>query len=74
MNQSAIALKAFNGIGFKPYGILIFLQIELGGKEIWVEIEFIDTMLDCNVIMGHNLVYGMVFVISTYFIMMYFPH
>lgn len=29
-NQSLIALKAFDGRGFNPYGILSSLQIELG--------------------------------------------
>jgi len=48
--------------------------VELGGKTISVEVEFIDEPLNYNIIMGHTWVYAMVAFVSTYFQMFSFPH
>jgi len=36
LNLSPTTLKAFNGRGLKPYGILNTLQLELARKMVWI--------------------------------------
>lgn len=48
--------------------------MELGGKVIFVEVEVINKPLDYNLLLGCTWVYAMVFVVSTYFDMITFPH
>jgi hypothetical protein len=45
-------LKAFNGIGFKPYSVLPSLFITLEGKSVNVEVEILDAPLDYNLLLG----------------------
>jgi hypothetical protein len=52
--ESQNTLKAFNGIGFKPYGVLPLLSITLEGKAINVEVEVFDAPLDYNLLHGHS--------------------
>jgi hypothetical protein len=47
-------LKAFNGFGFKTYGVLPSLLITLEGKMVNVEVEVFDTPLDYNLLLGHS--------------------
>jgi hypothetical protein len=42
INQSQTTLKAFDGCGFTPYGILHSLPMEIGGKIISIDIEVVD--------------------------------
>jgi len=67
-------LKYFGGCTYTLYGILSNLQIELGGKTITAEIEFIDGPLGYNILLGRPWVHAMVFVVWTYFRMISFPH
>jgi hypothetical protein len=46
LNESQNTLKAFNGFGFKPYGVLPSLPITLEGKMVQVEVEVFDAPLD----------------------------
>ena len=45
INQSLTTLKSFDGHGFKPYGILNSFPMELGGRTISIDIEFVDAPL-----------------------------
>jgi hypothetical protein len=54
LTKSHNALKAFNGTGFKPYGVLPSLSITLEGKLINVEVEVFGAPLDYNLLLGHS--------------------
>jgi hypothetical protein len=67
-------LRAFNGSGFKPYGVLPSLPITLGGKTVQVEVEVFDTPLEYNLLLGRSWVDPMRAVVSTLFLVLRFPH
>jgi hypothetical protein len=46
LNTSKTLLKYFDGHMFQPHGIIIALPIELGGKTIYVSMEFINAPLE----------------------------
>ena len=52
LTESQNTLRAFNGSGFKPYGVLSSLPVTLEGKTIQVEVEVFDTPLDYNILLG----------------------
>ena len=54
INRSPMTLKAFDGNGFKPYGLFPSILIELGGKSISIHVKFIDAPLDSSLLLGHN--------------------
>jgi hypothetical protein len=74
LNESLNTLRAFNGSGFKPYGVLPSLPITLEGKTIQVEVEVFDTPLDYNLLLGRSWVNSMRAVVSTFFRVVRFPH
>ena len=74
INQSPTTLKAFDGRGFHPYGILNDLPIELEGKTVAIEVEVVDAQLDYNLLLGRSWTYAMSAVVSSYFRMIMFPH
>lgn len=74
INQSPTTLKAFDGRGFRPYGILNDFPIELEGKTIAIEVEVVDPQLDYNLFLGRIWTYVMSTMISTLFRMIQFPH
>jgi hypothetical protein len=59
INQSPNTLKSFDGRGFKPFGVLNALPIELEGKTIIVEVEVVDAPLDYNILLGRSWIYAM---------------
>jgi hypothetical protein len=67
-------LKAFNGSGFKPYGVLLSLPITLRGKTVQVEVEVFDAPLDYNLLLGRSWIDSMHAVVSTLFRVMHFTH
>ena len=67
-------LKAFNGSGFKTYGVLPSLYITLEGKSINVEVEVFDAPLDYNILLGHRWIDSMCIVVSTLLCVVRFPH
>jgi hypothetical protein len=67
-------LRAFNGSGFKPYGVLPSLPVTLEGKTVQVEVEVFDTPLDYNLLLGRSWVDSMRVVVSTLFRVVRFPH
>ena len=74
LNESQNTLKAFNGSGFKPYGVLPSLPITLEGKTVQVEVEVFDAPLDYNLLLGRSWIDSMHAVVSTLFLVVRFPH
>jgi hypothetical protein len=74
LNESQNTLRAFNGSGFKPYGVLPSLLVTLEGKTVQVEVEFFDAPLDYNLLLGRSWVDSMRVVVSTHFCVVRFPH
>jgi hypothetical protein len=59
LNKSPMMLRAFDGRGFHPHGILQSLSIQLGGKTITVDVEVVDAPLDYNLLLGRSWFYAM---------------
>jgi hypothetical protein len=74
LTESHNTLKAFNGSGFKPYGVLPSLPITLEGKMVNVEVEVFDAPLDYNLLLGRSWIDSMHAVVSTLFCIVHFPH
>ena len=74
LNQSPTILKAFDGRVFHTYRILQDLPIEVEGKTVNLDVEFVDAPLDYNLILGHSWSYAMTVVISSIFRLIMFPH
>jgi hypothetical protein len=74
LNESQNTLKAFNGSGFKPYGVLPLLPITLEGKTVQVEVEVFNAPLDYNILLGRSWIDSMRAVMSTLFRVVRFPH
>ena len=71
---SPMTLKAFDGSGFHPHGLIPALSIELGGKTISIHVEVVDAPLDYNLLLGINWFYAMTVVASTVFRTVQFLH
>ena len=67
-------LKAFDGQGFQPHGLISALVVELGGKTVSIQVEVVDTPLDYNLLLGRNSFYAMTVVAWTVFRTVQFPH
>ena len=74
LNQSPTILKAFDGRGFHSYGILWDLPIEVEGKIVNLDVEFVDAPLDYNLLLVRSLSYSMTIFISSIFQLIMFPH
>jgi hypothetical protein len=74
LTESHNTLKAFNGSGFKPYGVLPSLPITLEGKMVNIEVEVFDAPLDYNLLLGRSWIDSMHAVMSTLFRIVHFPH
>jgi hypothetical protein len=74
LTKSHNTLKAFNGSGFKSYGVLPSLPITLEGKMVNVEVEVFDAPLDYNLLLGHSWIDSMREVVYTLFRVVRFPH
>jgi hypothetical protein len=74
LTESHNTLKAFNGIGFKPYDVLPSLSIMLEGKVVNVEVEVFDAPLDYNLLLGRSWIDSMCAVVYTLFRVLRFPH
>ena len=71
---STTTLKAFDGWGFQPHGLISALAVELGGKTISIQVEVVDAPLDYNLLLGRNWFYAMTVVASTVFRTVQLPH
>ena len=52
LSKSATMLTAFDGISFRPHGILPYLKVHLGGNTVAIEVEVVDAPLDYNLLLG----------------------
>jgi hypothetical protein len=73
LTESHNTLKYFNGTGFKPYGVLPSLSIELEGKAVIIEVEVFDAPLDYNLLLGRSWIDSMHTVVSSLFCVICFP-
>ena len=64
---SPTTLKAFDGQGFQPHGLIPSLSVELGGKVVSIQVEVVDAPLDYNLLLGRNWFYAMTTVASMVF-------
>ena len=55
-------------------GILAQTPVTWGGKTVLVDFMVIEEPLDFNMLLGHDYVYAMQVVVSTFFHVMYFNH
>jgi hypothetical protein len=60
-------LRAIDGQGFHPHGILQSLPIQLGRKTITVDVEVVNAPLDYNLLLGRSWFYAMTIVASSVF-------
>ena len=60
-------LISFDGISFRPHGILPSLEVQLGGKTAAIEVEVVDAPLNYNLLLGRNWMYNMQVVASSLF-------
>jgi hypothetical protein len=67
LNQSLTMLQAFDGRCFHPHGLLQSLAVQLGGKNITVDVEVVDAPLDYNLLLGRSWFYAMTVVDSSVF-------
>jgi hypothetical protein len=67
-------LTTFDSHSFCPHGILPSFSVQLGGKMVEVEVEVVDVPLDYNLLLGRNWTYAMVYVVSSIFCTLCFPH
>ena len=74
LNQSPTILKAFDGHGFHPFGILQDLPIGVEGKIVNLDVEVVDAPLDYNLLLGRSWSYAMTAVVSLVFRVIKFPH
>jgi hypothetical protein len=74
INQSPNTLKAFENRGFKPFGVLTALPVELEGNTIIVEVEVVNALLDYNLLLGRSWIYAMSALVSTLFHVLRLSH
>jgi hypothetical protein len=51
LNQSLTMLRAFDGRGFHPHGLLQSLSVQLGRKIVSVGVEIVDAPFDYNLLL-----------------------
>jgi hypothetical protein len=71
---SSITLRSYDGRPSSPEGMFQNVPIELVGKTILIDIEFIDAPLDYNILFGCTYMYAMKGVASSVFRKIMFPH
>jgi hypothetical protein len=67
LNKSPTMLCAFDGQGFHPHGLLQSLPIQLGGKNVIVDVEVVDSPLDYKLLLGRIWFYAMISIASSIF-------
>ena len=55
---SPTTLKAFDGQGLQPLGLISSLAVELGGKTVSIQVKVVDAPLDYNLLLGRNWFYA----------------
>jgi len=60
-------LKAFDGQGFRPHGLLQSLFIQLGGEIVSINVEVVDVPLYYNLFLRRRSFYDMTIIASSVF-------
>ena len=47
---SRMTVKAFDGRGFYPHGLIPALSVKVGGKFVSIQVEVVDAPLDYNLL------------------------
>ena len=71
---SPTTLKAFDGRGLPPHGLIPAISVDLRGKAVSIQVEVVNAMLDYNLLLGRNWFYAMIAVALTVFRTVQFPH
>ena len=71
---TASQLLAFDRRTCIALGIISQKPVTLGGKTVLVDFMVIEDPLEFNMLLGHDYVYAMQAVVSTFFRVMYFNH
>jgi hypothetical protein len=74
LNKSPTMLCTFDGQDFHPHGLLQSLPIQLGGKNVIVDVEVVDAPLDYNLLLGRSWFYAMTVVALSVFQCVQFPN
>ena len=64
----------FNQRPTAPLGALPYFPITLGGKTVCIDFLVVQGPLDFNLFLGHDYVYTMKDVVSTFFRVIHFPY
>ena len=72
--STASQLLAFDRRNCIALGILAQTPVTLGGKTVLVDFMVIEDPLDFNMLLGHDYIYAMQVVVSTFFHLIYFNH
>jgi hypothetical protein len=67
-------LTVFEGLSFRPHGIIPSFPMQLEGKTMCVEVEVVNVPLNYNIFLGRSWTYSMTTVVSTIFRVLCFPH
>jgi hypothetical protein len=71
---STITFIPYDGRPSSLEGLFQNIPVELGGKTILIDIEFIDAPLDQNILLSRSYMYAMKVMVSFVFHTMMFPH
>jgi hypothetical protein len=67
-------LTDFDIRSFRPHEIIPSFTMQLGGKNMCVKVEVVDTPLDYNILLGKSWTYAMHAVVATFFWVLCFMH
>jgi hypothetical protein len=67
-------LRAFDGRGFRPHELFQSLAIQLGGKNVSIDVEVVNAPLYYNLLLGRSWFYAMTVVTSSMFRCVQFPY
>ena len=74
LKPSFITLRAYDGRPSTPVGLYQNVPVCLAGKTVHINIKFLDTHLDYNILLGRSYMYAMSAITSSFFRIMMFPH
>jgi hypothetical protein len=67
LSHSPTLLMVFDGLSFKPHGIIPSFPVQLGGKIECVKVEVVYAPLDYNLLLARSCTYVILAVVSTVF-------
>ena len=67
LSQCTTMLTSFNGRSFQPHRIIPFIEFQLGGKTVAIDVKVVDVPLNYNLLLGRNWMYIMQAIASSLF-------